>query len=119
TRHTGEEEPAVSLPRDEARCVILFLIDMSGSFVEYVTGGDAKAYTLVMRALEKYSRSAAGEEGYRVVIGQLSAPGKNRALLFDGTPQTLRQHFPSAGAFRDFLLSKSDPNGSRIHEGVE
>src|SRR3989442_16036297 len=76
---------------------------------------DGKGYEFTMRVADRYFRNSIGSNN-RLIIAQLSAT--DRALLYDGTPVQLRQDFPSANEFREFLLKKSHPAGSRIFDGV-
>ncbi|HYV34819.1 MAG TPA: hypothetical protein VE988_03885 [Gemmataceae bacterium] len=114
TKHTDQTDEQISIAREDAECIVVIAIDLSGSFADLMTR-DGKAYDFTCRVLDKYFRNSVGTNN-RVIIAQLSAT--NRALLFDGTPMQLRQRFPTAAEFREFLLSKSDPRGSRIHDGI-
>src|SRR3989442_11933800 len=76
---------------------------------------DGKGYEFTMRVADRYFRNSIGSNN-RLIIAQLSAT--DRALLWDGTPVQLRQDFPSANEFRQFLLKKSHPAGSRIYDGI-
>lgn len=86
---------------------------MSGSYAHLMTQ-DGKAYRFTLRVADKYLRRM--DPNDRLIITQLSATEK--ALQWDGSPIALRRSFPTANAFRDFLLSKSDPAGSRVHDGI-
>ena len=111
-RHENPDH-ASPIVHQDSEYVLAILLDLSGSFTELMTK-DGKAYRFAMRVADKYLRRMDSND--RLIISQLSAT--NKALLWDGSPIALRRSFPSANAFRDFLLSKSDPNGSRIHDGI-
>jgi hypothetical protein len=51
-----------------------------------------------------------------MIIAQISATGD--PLLWEGQPMQLRKEFASADEFRDFILKRTDPNGSRVYEGL-
>jgi hypothetical protein len=114
TRHTEKDEQQVSLGREDAEYLIVIALDLSGSFADKMTR-DGKGYEFTMRVADRYFRNSIGTNN-RIIIAQLSAT--NRALLWDGTPVQLRQDFPTAADFRDFLLKKSHPAGSRLYDGI-
>lgn len=115
TQYAETDTPRVDLNRPDGDVLLVVAIDLSGSFADLMAK-DGKAYAFLTRAMDNYFRNAVGGDN-RVVIAQLSAAGKE-PLLWEGTPAQLRQDFGSAAAFRDFLLAKSHPAGSRIHDGV-
>ena len=94
--------------------VVTILLDMSGSFQNMMLE-NGKGYKFALQVIDQYFRDRIGEPD-QLIIAQIS--GNDRALLWQGTPQQLRRDFPSASAFRDFLGSKSNPNGSLVHEAV-
>jgi hypothetical protein len=94
--------------------LVTILLDMSGSFQHFMWE-DGKAYKFALQVIDKYFRDRIGEND-QLVIAQIS--GVERALLWQGTPQQLRRDFPSASAFRTFLIKKSNPNASFVHEAV-
>jgi hypothetical protein len=99
---------------DDGDYVLTIMIDMSGSFDELMAE-DGKAWSFVCQVVDKYFRDRLGGSD-KLILAQLS--GSERALLWRGTPLELRQEFPSAAAFRDWLTSHADPQGSRIYDGV-
>src|SRR5437764_2878152 len=116
TKHSEQQDAAsVSLGREDADLMVVIALDLSGSFADKMTR-EGKGYEFTMRVADNYFRNAIGTKN-RIVVAQLSAPGR-QPLLWDGTPVELRRDFPSAAEFREFLLSKSHPAGSRIHDGV-
>ena len=76
---------------------------------------DGKAWSFVCQVIGKYFQDRIGHND-KLILAQMSA--SDRSLLWSGTPLQLRQEFSSGSAFRDWLVSKSDPNGSRVHEGI-
>jgi hypothetical protein len=107
------EEHVSPLVEQETEYALAILLDLSGSYADLMTK-DGKAYRFSLRVADKYLRRLDSSD--RLIITQLSATEK--ALLWDGSPIALRRSFPTANAFRDFLLSKSDPAGSRVHDGI-
>jgi len=94
--------------------VLTILLDMSGSF-RGMMAEDGKAWSFVSQVIDKYFRDRIGRND-KLILAQLSA--NDRSLLWSGTPLQLRQEFSSGAAFRDWLVAKSDPRGSRVHEGI-
>ncbi len=105
----------VDLNRADGECLVVVAIDMSGSFAAKMTR-DGKAFAFLTRVVDNYFKNSIGDDD-RLVIAQLSQDGR-RPLLWEGKPQDLRRDFPSAAAFREFLLMKSSPGGSRLHDGI-
>ena len=104
-RETADVSPFDQEPSD-----FVLLIAVDG---DYVTD-KPKAYELVTRAIDKYFHDRIGGHD-QVIISQLS--GNKEPLLWQGTPQHLRQEFPSQESFRSFLASHCD-KGSRINDGI-
>jgi len=90
--------------------ILAIALDCSGSFATQ----DDKAWNFVCNVLDRYMRDRIGSSD-QVLIAQLS--GDNKPLVWQGTPIQLREDFDSADDFRKMLLKRSDPNGSRIHDG--
>jgi hypothetical protein len=74
-----------------------------------------KAHRFLLLLVERFFRDRIGSND-KIVIAQVS--GAEKSLLWDGSPRALRQEFPNAEAFRDFLLAGSNPAGSRVHDGI-
>lgn len=110
TRH--REEAAAFHEDHEYVCVVA--IDLSGSF-QHQMADNGHAYSFLMSVLKRYFDDHSGTHD-KIILAQLS--GTNRSLLWEGTPRELRQEFPTATKFREFLLKNAHPNGSVIHEGV-
>ena len=94
----------------------LLVLDLSGSFAEGMAK-DGVGYRFALRVIDKYFRGSIGTDD-RLVIAQVSGNG-DRSLLWEGKPLDLRRQFPTADAFRDFLLSKADPSGSQVFKGLQ
>lgn len=107
-----EEEPVLGDQGHEFR--LSFVLDVSGSFIRELEPG-GKAYPFLMSAMDRYEKDKLGSN-VKVIVSQIS--GTRRALLWDGTPRELKERFPDARAFMNFVVSKSNPNGSRVHDGV-
>ena len=102
------------LIEDDSEFVLTILLDLSGSF-ESLMADDGKAYEFALQVLDRYFRDQLGTNS-KIIIAQIS--NTDRSLLWQGTPRELRQQFPTAKAFRDFLRGKYDPNGSRVYDAV-
>src|SRR5205823_25060 len=90
TPHNPNDDSPVSLNREDADCLVVIAIDLSGSFLDMMAK-DGRAYAFTLRVADTYFRSSIGTKN-RLVIAQLSAT--DRALLWDGTPAQLREEFP-------------------------
>jgi hypothetical protein len=101
-----------ALGQTEEEYVMLIALDLSGSFKDRIAG---EAFAFSTRVIDRYFRGRIGTSD-KLVIAQLS--GTDRSLLWEGTPIALRKEFPTADAFRDYLLGKGDPNGSRVYAGL-
>jgi hypothetical protein len=99
---------------DGGEYVLTIALDLSGSFEELMAE-DGKAWAFVCQVLDKYFRDRLGHSD-KLILAQLS--GSEQSLLWRGTPLELRQEFPSAAAFRDWLVAHTDPHGSRIYDGI-
>ena len=110
SRPAAEENPLAD-GREYERVVVVG-IDLSGSFL-HLMADKGKAWEFLLKVIDRYLRGSGSE---KLILVQLS--GNTKALLWDGTPAQLRKDFPDQGAFRKHLLSKADPNGSRLHDGI-
>ncbi|TWT51735.1 hypothetical protein KOR42_34220 [Thalassoglobus neptunius] len=99
---------------EPATRVVMILMDLSGSFTEKMAN-DGEAYQFALNVIDQYFRSQSGTND-NIVLAQIS--GTRRSLLWEGSPRQLRETFPSADSFREFLLSNADPRGSLVHEGM-
>src|SRR5260221_7457613 len=111
----SREETGSVLNAQDPEFVLCVAIDLSGSFAEMMSEGNGRAYRFLLSAIDRYFRGTVGDN-VRIIIAQLSAT--DRPLLWDGTPRTLRKQFPDAQSFRQFLIKNSNPNGSRLHDGI-
>ena len=109
-----DESQFSPLQPESCEYVVMVAIDMSSSFGGYMAE-DGKAYEFMQQVVERYFRDRIGGND-QIIITQLS--GNKRPLLWQGTPFQLRKDFPNKAAFRDFLIAKANPNGSRINDGI-
>ncbi len=98
----------------ETEYVITIVLDLSGSF-EQLMAEEGKGYEFAQAVIDKYFRDRIGTHD-QLIIAQISA--EDRALLWQGTPQELREDFPDAKSFRDFPRKKSNPNGSLVYDAI-
>lgn len=110
-KRTPVEPTVFARADDEYRLTIM--VDLSGSFADKMAD-EGHAYRFALQVIDEYFRNRIGFND-TLVIAQISA---SKPLLWEGKPLDLRREFPSAGAFRDFLLQKSDPNGSLVYDGI-
>ena len=103
-----------SLGKTDDETVVLIALDLSGSFRDRIAGR-GEGYEFATRVIDRYFRGRIGTQD-KLVIAQIS--GTDRSLLWEGTPLMLQRQFPTADAFRDYLLSKADPNGSHVFKGL-
>lgn len=111
----GVSAKSSPLPPAQTDYVVMLVIDLSGSF-SHQMADDGKAYNFALKIYDKYFRDRIGNDKDRLIVAQLS--GSHRSLLWQGSPIELRHQFPSAAAFKDFLLANADPRGSVIHDGI-
>lgn len=88
-------------------------VDLSGSF-EREFSRSGKAYPFLLKAIDYYVRNRKGTN--RLLIVQLS--GATSPILYEGSPRSFMDAYPTPDAFRRFLLSKADPRGSRVHDSI-
>lgn len=103
-----------ALATRDSEYVVTILLDLSGSFAHQMAE-EGKAYDFAMQLTDRYFRDRMGMND-QIIIAQIS--GEKRALLWQGTPQQLRQDFRSADEFCAFLHEKSDAAGSNVFEGI-
>lgn len=117
----GEFEPRKVVDQqiiapDEKRVLVTIVLDMSGSFAGQMAD-QGKAYGFARQVVSTYFRETiGGDSPDKILICCIG--GTNRSLLWQGTPAQLMQEFGSADAFRDFLRSRADNNGSRVHDSI-
>jgi hypothetical protein len=96
--------------------ILAVVIDLSGSFRDKLTGDGEPAWRFLLRLTDRFRNEQAGAGSRcRVVISQIS--GRDRAVLWEGSPDALRKRF-NANSFRDFLLARSDASSSRVHDSI-
>jgi hypothetical protein len=98
---------------NEADYVLCVVVDMSGSYAEMMAK-DGRAFTFMTAVVDKFFRDQLGSNG-RLIISQIS--GNKKSLIWEGRTLDLRRDF-TPETFRDFLIKKSDPNGSLVHESL-
>ncbi|SRR5712691_5390485 len=108
-----ERQEAI-LGEDDSRFVLAIVLDMSGSFAQLMAE-EGKGYEFAMLVIDRYFRDRIGTRD-KIVFAQIS--GADRKLLWEGTATALRQEFPSANAFRQFLMTKADPSRSLVYDGI-
>jgi hypothetical protein len=104
-----------SVGRDESNFKLAIVLDLSGSF-QHMMLDNGEAWKFTLYCVDAYFKSRIGDEADEVILCQISGEGKS--LLWQGSPRRLRQQFPTAQKFRDYLTSKSNPSGSLVHAGV-
>ncbi len=113
-RRQSPADSSSTFAHQESQYVLTVLLDMSGSFQHEMTDG-GKAHRFNMRIIDRYFRERLGSND-QLIIAQIS--GDSRSLLWQGTPLQLRKDFPSATAFGEFLRSKTNPQGSLVHDAI-
>lgn len=103
-----------SFSDDESEYVLALVLDLSSSSV-HLFDEDEVGFEFTMNLIDNYMRAAPGRAG-RLILVQVSA--SDNPLLWEGNPAELRSEFSTAEEFRKMLMSKSNPAGSRIHEGL-
>lgn len=91
--------------------MIVAVVDVTGSYLEIL---EQKGFPLLLATCDKFFSDRVGNND-RLVIARVS--GSTRSLLWDGPPMALRESFPTAKAFREFL-EKNGGGGSRVNESV-
>jgi hypothetical protein len=109
------EAPVEPLKLAKRDYILAVAADTSGSFVEEMFGSSGRAYQFTLRAIERLFRDRAGTND-RVLLAQLSA--NTRALLWEGTPRSLKKRFGSSEKLKDYILQRSCPNGSCLYAGI-
>lgn len=97
---------------EELDACLAITIDLSGSFSREWQA-DGKAYRLFTNLIGQFFNDGMGTNS-RLIIGQISDSGD--MLLFDGTATEFMRKFRSPETFNQFLVSNSDPVGSKVYE---
>lgn len=111
-RRDPDKHTTFSTPENEYVAVIV--MDLSGSFSQLMAE-DGKAYQFAAHVVDEYFQNRDALDD-KLILAQIS--GTKRSLLWEGTPRQLRKDFPTAEAFRDFVMKKADGSGSLVHEGL-
>ena len=114
-KYDADKEPPVSVQSQYPEVILVFAIDLSGSFFDTLAT-KGKAYDFLLKVMDRYFVSSIGSN-HRVVIAQLSGD-KKRAPIWDGTPAELRKQFKGPEYFLGFLYQNRDTSGSRLHDGI-
>lgn len=110
-----QEGSEVMFEEEKGKYVVTILLDMSGSF-QQMMATDGKAYEFALQVIDRYFRDRIGMPD-KLVIARIA--GSERALLWEGTPQQLRQDFPGPEKFREMLLSdERRPSGGTLDTTV-
>lgn len=109
-----EQTQATAFHQHDSEQILTILLDLSGSYADLMAE-DGRAYRFTLRVIDRYFRDRIGSDD-KIIIGQLS--DSDTPMLWEGTPSQLRREFPTADAFREFLVSHSHPAGSRIHDSI-
>lgn len=104
------ETSEVMFEEEKGKYVVTILLDMSGSF-QQMMATDGKAHEFALQVIDRYFRDRIGMPD-KLIIARIA--GSDRALLWEGTPQQLRQDFPNPTAFRQMLLG-GDPQGGDVN----
>lgn len=99
---------------DDDGYILVITLDLSGSYQQLMTK-DGKAFEFLTNVCDQYLRNRVGTND-EIIIAQLSKTVK--PLVWQGTPQDLREEFEDAEDFRRMLIRKSDPAGSRVYDGI-
>jgi hypothetical protein len=105
--------------RDEAQvqtfqsetCEYVLLVAVDRDYV----ANHKKAFEFLQYAIDKYFSDRMGSRNDQIIIAELS--GSPKSLLWQGTPEQLRQDFPDQEAFRKYMLANGN-EGCRINEGL-
>ena len=95
--------------------VVAVVLDVSGSYLERIKGKNPLAYKFFLRLATNYAADRAASAD-RILIAQISR--KEPAILWEGWPKRLRSDFSGPDSFRDFVLARSDANGSLVYAGI-
>ena len=95
--------------------LLVLAVDTSGSFLGEMFGKDARAYNFGLNAVGRLFHDRMNPDDY-VLLVQLSAD--RNALLWEGTPRRLSQHFGSSDALKEFLVQHSNSGGSNLFAGI-
>ena len=109
--------PATDSPfqHEEAEYVLAFVIDVSPSLDDFALGKDGRAFRFFIRNKDAFFRDRAGSSD-RILLAQIS--GKEKALLWDGTPRHFRREFPNASALKRYYEDHAHFGGSRVFDSL-
>lgn len=103
---------------DETEILLTLCLDTTGSFEEQLLGKrgeEGKGYRTFVQILDRFQR-AHQQSKNRLVVTRIY--GSRKSILIDAEPDTFAQQFPDSKSFKDFLLTKPDPGGSRVYDSL-
>jgi hypothetical protein len=89
-----------------------FVFDISPSFIEKMAD-NGNAFRFLMAAMEAYFKD---QMDGQIIIAQIS--GGKKTFLFEGTQKRLRQLYPTAKEFGEFLRKHAEPDGSMVNDSI-
>ncbi len=99
---------------NELDACLIVAIDMSGSFQDSWEK-DGKAFRLFFELMEQFFTEQIGSQT-EVILGQIS--GNDQTVIFQGSPEQLKQRFRSPEEFSRFLKERSDPSSSPVYDAT-
>ena len=99
------------LGTSETEYVTILVFDMSGSFEQLM---EQHGYEFALHVLDRNFKGRIGTHD-KLIITMIS--GTQRSMLWEGKAMDLRNEFPSATVFKDFLRKKA-PAGSLVHDSI-
>jgi hypothetical protein len=99
-------------PEEHPDYAVSFIIDRSGSYQDQLGG---TAFTHFSRVKDSLFRDLGGSEGL-VIVSQISGDG-NVAVMFEGSPRSFAQQFPSKESFQTFI-NKTPPRSSPVFNSI-
>ena len=91
-------------PDERVEYAITFVIDRSSSYDDYLA---SSAYEHVARVKQELFQDLGGRDS-TILVSQIN--GQAETVLFEGSPQTFEERFPTKDAFLTFV--KQSPTGS-------
>jgi hypothetical protein len=107
-QHPGQS-PETFAPEDSTYKLCL-IVDMSTSY-DHLMAEQGRAREALLTVVDTYFRDRVGGSD-KLILAQISA--KEPALIWEGTPQDLRDQFDPK-QFAAFLHDHSSPDGSPVH----
>lgn len=111
-------ENRLGFEEDETEILIALCLDTTGSFEHQMLGTrgeEGKGYRTFVKILDRFHRDHQRSKN-RLVVTRIY--GSKKCILIDAEPDSFTQRFPAAESFKDFLLQKPDPGGSRVYDSL-